>query len=271
MAARSRYPRGMQGKQLLKWYRMQASSIRTASTAAKILCVLMAFCQPSLATDHFYFTYPDRASLLADGWDFLAHTVAGDARNTEQTTGAVVSYDQMAHPGVLRIPVDTGDLWGSANNTRKSLFRNLPSNCMSMRLKLSFAPTQNYQEAGLTVYQDDENYVQIIRGFSNRDQVLFNSERDGSPVTVVTTGLTQTALYLRLDRDVPTDTISAAYSVDGTNWTTLGSIIQHLINPRFAITSGGSPGGFPNADLSWAEIDQDPNHPPTYLNIYPAN
>ncbi|HYR44570.1 MAG TPA: Ig-like domain-containing protein, partial [Terriglobia bacterium] len=231
----------------------------------------MAFCQPSLATDHFYFTYPDRASLLADGWDFLAHTVAGDARNTEQTTGAVVSYDQMAHPGVLRIPVDTGDLWGSANNTRKSLFRNLPSNWMSMRLKLSFAPTQNYQEAGLTVYQDDDNYVQIIRDFSDGNEVSFNSEQNGAPVTLVSTSLTQTTLYLRLNRDVTTDTISASYSVDGTNWTALGSIVQRLINPRFAITSGGSLDGFPNADLSWAEVDADPNSPPTYLNIYPGN
>ena len=79
----------------------------------------------------------------------------------------MVSYDQAAHPGLLRIPADTGDLWASLNNTRNSLFRNLPANWTSIRLKLSFAPTQNYQQAGLLAYQDDDNYVQICRIYEN--------------------------------------------------------------------------------------------------------
>ena len=77
---------------------------------------------------HYNFTYPDRSSLLADGWDFIAVTPSNGSRNTEQTSGAVVSYDQQAHPGVLRIPVDAGYIWGTTpNNTRNTLFRNLPS------------------------------------------------------------------------------------------------------------------------------------------------
>src|SRR6266545_4929519 len=90
------------------------------------LGLIACFPEKTLAATHYDFTYPDRASLLADGWSFIAVAPSGAFRDTEQTTGAVVSYDQTAHLGVLRIPADTGDLWESLNNTRNSLFRNLP-------------------------------------------------------------------------------------------------------------------------------------------------
>jgi hypothetical protein len=60
---------------------------------------------------HYDFSYPNRSSLLADGWDFIAVTPTGGSRNTEQTSSNIVSYDQSLHPGVLRIPTDVGDLW----------------------------------------------------------------------------------------------------------------------------------------------------------------
>ena len=238
--------------------------------SARALCMLLSLCLPALATTHIDFTYPDRATFLAAGWGFTAQSVAGATRNTEQTSGAVVSYDQIAHPGVLRVPVSSGDLWGGANNTKNSIFHGLPSNWSSLRLKLSFAPSSNYQEAGLTVYQDDDNYVQVIRDFSGGNEVSFNWEQNGTPITLTSIKVSQTSLYLRLNRDVGSETISGFYSLDGTNWIQAGSVVQHLINPQMAVTSGGSNGGLPNADLSWVEIDVDPNYLPTYLNVYPT-
>src|SRR6185436_10379848 len=130
-------------------------------------------------TNRYYFTYPDRSSLLAAGWDFLARTAAGTARNTEQPTGAVVDYNQTTHPGLLRIPVDTGDLWATTNNSRNSVFRNLPTNWTSIRLKLSFAPTQNYQQAGLLAYQNDDNYVGVTRTYNSGNKVRLFREAAG--------------------------------------------------------------------------------------------
>jgi regulation of enolase protein 1 (concanavalin A-like superfamily) len=210
-------------------------------------------------TGHYDFNYPDRASLIAAGWDFLARTPSGAARNTEQTTGAVVSYDQVAHLGILRIPVDTGDLWAGLNNTRNTLFRDLPSNWVSIRLKLSFAPTQNYQQAGLLAYQDDNNYVQVTRIYENGNNVTFAREVNGSASIVK--AVTQTAtsnLHLRLDRDMATESITAYYSLDGAAWISLGGVVQTINNPRLAIFVGASPSGFPNADLSWAEVSLSP-------------
>ena len=63
-------------------------------------------------------------------------------------------------------------------------------------------------------------------------------------------------LHFRLDRDIATGTITSYYSLDGSAWTLVGSIVQSLNNPRLAIVVDGdeSPGGYPNADIAWAEI-----------------
>ncbi|WP_020157548.1 beta-xylosidase family glycoside hydrolase [Methylobacter marinus] len=228
-------------------------------------------------TVHDDFTYPDRTSLLADGWDFLARTASGGTRNTEQTSGAVVSYDQTAHPGVIRIPVDTGDVWEDANDTRNSLFRNLPANWTSIRLKLqSFSPTQDYQQAGLLAYQDDDNYVQVTRIYNGGNRINFAHELNGSPTDLNSVSVSATSnLHFRLDRNPATGDISGYYSLDGANWTSLGSVVQTLNNPRFAIVTGASPGGFPNADIAWAEVitsaESNPTLTPQSIAVTPAN
>ena len=204
---------------------------------------------------HYDFTYPDRTSLLEVGWDFDAVTASGSIRNTEQTTGAVVSYDQAAHPGVLRIPCDVGDLWRSSNNTRNTLFRDLPANWTSIRLKLSFAPTQNYQQAGLVAYQNDDNYVLVTRNFSNGNYMTFAREAQRSASIVKEARETSTqGLVLRLDRELVTEKLTGYYSLDGASWVSLGAVTQALTNPRLGIFVGASPSGFPPADIQWAEV-----------------
>jgi len=206
-------------------------------------------------TVHYDFTYPDRASLLAAGWDFLARTASGAVRNTEQTSGAVVSYDQVAHPGLLRIPVDTGDLWGNMNDTRNTVFRNLPTDWTSLRLKIaSFAPTLYWQQAGLAVYQDDDNYVYVDRIYNGGQSISSSRDVAGVPSIMDSDGVSaRTNLYFRLDRQAG-DVISAYYSLDGTSWVLSGTVTQALSNPRLGIITASSPSGFPNADIAWAEV-----------------
>jgi glucose/arabinose dehydrogenase/regulation of enolase protein 1 (concanavalin A-like superfamily) len=207
-------------------------------------------------SNHYDFNYSNRSSLLAAGWDYLARTATGVNRNTEQITGAIPDFNQSTHPGVLRIPADVGDLWGSVNNTRNSLFRDVPANWISLRLKLAFAPTQNYQQAGLVVYQNDDNYVQITRIFNGDNKISFARELAGAGAVLASAAVTTTAnLHLRVDRDLATGRISGSYSSNGTSWTTVGSgVVQTVNNPRLGIIIGASPGGFPNADLAWAEV-----------------
>jgi hypothetical protein len=212
------------------------------------------------AQEHFNFNYTDRSSLLLDNWDFIARSPLGVPRNTEQSTGAVVSYDQQVHPGVLRIPVDIGDLWEGINSTRNTLFRDLPSDWTSIRLKIAFFdPVQGNQQATLVAYQDDDNYVQISRTFEVFNRIMFTSEADGKAINLNSVDESSTAnLYLRLDRYPDTQNITSYYSLDGIGWTEVGNVVRTLSNTRLAIEVGASPGGFPNADIAWAEVSVQP-------------
>ncbi|MGC3956803.1 MAG: MBG domain-containing protein [Verrucomicrobiota bacterium] len=165
----------------------------------------------------------------------------GTVRDTEITDtnqGAVISYDQGAHPGSLRIQTDVGDQFGNFNTSRNCLFRSLPTNWWSLRFKLTFAPVQDTDQAHLTLYQDDNNYVQL--------GLVYNTGLGGLAVPFVTevngvadhvwTNLTATTnIYLRMDRNFGNQDITGFYSVDGTNWVNLGVYPQSLVNPRVEI------------------------------------
>src|SRR5207244_4170575 len=61
------------------------------TNSPRTVAVSFSVSAPSVGPARTDFTYSDRATLRADGWDFLARTSSGGTRNTEQTTGRVVS------------------------------------------------------------------------------------------------------------------------------------------------------------------------------------
>jgi hypothetical protein len=214
-----------------------------------------------LATNSLGFTYTNRTALLADGWSYLATSPGGAARNTEITNtaaGALVSYDQAAHPGTLRIPCDVGDLWGSANNTRNSLFRSLPANWVSLRLAFAFSPAANYQQAHLALYQNDDTYFQAGVAFNSGEKVAVDQESGGSPTTLFATGFAGSTAQVRLDRQLSSGSVAALYSADGTTWNSLGQAAPGLPNPRLGIWVGGAQvawtTGAPVCDLQRLDI-----------------
>src|SRR5208283_1379494 len=128
-----------------------------------------------LATNSIYFTYTNRSALVADGWSLTATNGVGAARNTEitDTNVGVILYAQTngSLGTVLRVPCDVGDVWEAANNTRNALFHSLPANWVSLRLALAFAPSQDYQQAQLALYQDDDDYVEVDRAHNTYNDV----------------------------------------------------------------------------------------------------
>ncbi len=227
------------------------------------------------ATNTYPFSaYTNRPALLADGWSFIARSANGGLRDTEITdtnVGAVVSYDQNLHPGVIRIPADVGDFWGGFNNSRNSLFRNLPTNWVSVRLKHSFAPTQNTQQINLLAYQDDDNYVAVSHSFNGIEQIAMANEQGFHSTPVGSIGVTAVGLHLRLVRDLDTGNVTGYYSQDGSGWSPVGTTWQALINPKVAIFVGGSPSGFPNASLEQLEIVTQDDPPLAQFMLQPQN
>jgi hypothetical protein len=201
---------------------------------------------------------------LADGWSFVATAPGGTSRNTEITNpanGAVISYDQTAHPGILRIPCDTGDLCGSANSSRNSLFRTLPTNWLSLRLAFSLAPTVNFQQAQMGLYQDDDDYLEtgvIYSSYLGGEANTMSLEQGGSLAILGAVASAATNLLLQLNRSQADNSIASSFSTDGVSWTFLGTNGQTFANPRLAIWTGGSPAAgtnnLPNCDLNRLEV-----------------
>jgi len=232
-----------------------------------------------LSTNTLSFGYPDRAALLADGWSLVATRANSFPRKTEVTDpaqGALIDYDQAAHPGVLRIPCDVGDLWGGFNNTRNTLFRNLPGNWFSVQFALAFVPTSNYQQVHLALYQDDDNYVQSGFAYNNFGRAALDREFGGQAVTVNAPAMSGGDLRLGLVRDFASGSIDGLFSNDrGTNWLDLGMVYQTLANPRLCIWVGGSPApytnGMPVCDLRSLTVIRSNAVPPvlTYQLVSP--
>jgi len=235
----------------------------------------------SSLTNTFIFDYESRVALLQAGWNFFATWPDGTSRDTEITNtadGALVSYDQNAHPGMLRIPCDVGDLWGSLNSSRNSLFRGLPTNWVSMQLALALAPTIDFQQVHLAVYQDDDNFVQAGFAYNSGLGGLVTTliwEFDGTPNHYFQALNPVTSIRLRLDRDSRNGDITQLYSVNGTSWTSLGTTNQMLVNPRLCIWVGGSPvswtNGLPSCDLQRLDVVlTNPAAPPISYRLVDA-
>lgn len=231
-------------------------------------------CGAKAATNTVHFNYGSRSALLADGWTFLARTGPGQTRNTETTAGTIppdVSYDQGLHPGVLRVPVGGGDLWETYNSSQNTLIRQLATNWTSVRLALSFAPTQNTEQVNLLVYQDDDNYVSVGRAYNNGHTVSLVNELGRNPIAIGSSVVSEsdTNLHLRLDRNLATGNVTGYYSTNGTNWTNLGQTWQTLINPKVCLFVGGAAAPHVNADFDRLDVITADVVPSAVLRIQP--
>ncbi|MGA2786455.1 MAG: YDG domain-containing protein, partial [Verrucomicrobiota bacterium] len=220
-----------------------------------------------MTTNTIVFNYADRNALTNDGWNFIATNPDGSPRNTE--TNPAVLYNPL--PGSLGVPCDVGDLFGTDyNNTRNSLFRSLPTNWASLRVKLSLDPTVDVDQAHLTVYQDDDNYLEV--------GLAYNTGLGGEVVTMVTetNGVAThfwtivfwyeggpgspavTNIFLRLDKIPNTSDINGFASLDGSTWALIGRFSQGLLNPRLALWASSTSVPYTNGISPicyWQQLD----------------
>jgi beta-xylosidase len=132
------------------------------------------------------------------------------------------------NPGYMQITTDATHITNT--NVTNLLVQPAPVGSYSIETKLGFTPTQNYQIAGLLIYQDDNNWMQLGRAFCNNssgcvgDGVYFdsviNGNLDGSNFATVLNPL-PTNVYLKIARQGTQ--YSGYLSLDGTNWGLIGN------------------------------------------------
>jgi regulation of enolase protein 1 (concanavalin A-like superfamily) len=145
------------------------------------------------------------------------------------------------------------------------LLRELPSSDFEIATLVHFTPTSNYQFAGLFIYQDDQNIVQLGRSFCDRPDICvgngiyFDSISDVIESTAVMTTNPSTA-YLRLRHEGTTYT--GYYSEDGESWTLLGQHISNINPTQVGLMAGQALEVETTADFEYFTMETLPSASP---------
>jgi beta-xylosidase len=135
-------------------------------------------------------------------------------------------------PGYLRIITQTGGIYGSTEKPKNLLLMPAPEGDFRIVTKCTIDPTENFQYAGLMVYQGRNNYVQINRAFTDGNSFNFDIEANGTPINKRVPA-SATTFYLRITKHG--DTYTGDYSLDGEAWTTVGQGTAALAGPKVGI------------------------------------
>ena len=124
-------------------------------------------------------------------------------------------------------------------------------------IKLSATPSASYQQAGLVVFEDIDNYIKLDYEYSGSNTGFrFFNTANGEMATVGSANISGlTELYLRLTKEGSRYT--AYYSTDGVAFTELASTIAAYMNPRIGLlASNGAPSqaGSINATFTYLKV-----------------
>nr|WP_265736703.1 PQQ-dependent sugar dehydrogenase [Peterkaempfera griseoplana] len=188
---------------------------------------------------------------------------------------SVVRQDQnlKVTGGNLVIPTSDTDIYSAGGNTPDIVLQPAPSGAWQATTKLTLPADRSYQQAGLVLYGDDDNYAKLVyegRATNGPDagQNIFQfiREENGDPheVSASNTGALGAAypqtVYLRITSDG--SNITAAYSADGSTFTTMPETkpIAGIGNPRIGLVSLAGNGTTPPVDAAfdWFHLTPDP-------------
>ena len=127
--------------------------------------------------------------------------------------------------GKLTLPAAHGDFFQNAANTNPNiLLQPAPSGPWTMSTRLTFDPNENFEQAGLLVYGDDNNYVKADYVYSSARVLEFLRETAGTAAGFdgsVNIATKPTTVELRIVSDGTT--LRAYYRFDGDpGWTSFG-------------------------------------------------
>jgi beta-xylosidase len=160
------------------------------------------------------------------------------------------------HPGYLRIITQTGGIYESNEKQKNLLLMPAPKGDFRIVTKCTIDPMENFQYAGLMVYQGRNNYVQINRAFTDGNSFNFDIEANGTPINKRVSA-PATTFYLRITKCG--DTYTGDYSLDGETWTTVGQGTASLVGPKVGICAANNLPGKPQipADFDFFTLYSD--------------
>ncbi len=169
----------------------------------------------------------DFNGVLASGWDWIDEDR--------------MHWSLQDTPGALRI-VTQGQSLSGPGKPRNVLVRDVPVSDFEIVTKVIFDPHDNFQQAAILIYQDDDNVVLLKRGFCGirgcpgsgvfldnmiKDELDFGNH----PQTPVSSSTT----WLRLRKEG--NLYIGFYSSDGQIWQELGRVENPLTPAKVGLTA----------------------------------
>jgi beta-xylosidase len=158
-----------------------------------------------------------------------------------------------ALPGFLRIT--------TTEQNNNFLFRTRPAGQdWWIETKVLFTPSQNFQFAGLSIYQDDRHSIALHRAFAAPgacphcagNAIYFDVNMGDDAQNFVLTPEAEGIIYLRMVREGPQ--YRALASENGTDWTQVGQVVVPDFEPsRIGLRAGNNLQ--PNASQIPADFD----------------
>lgn len=160
-----------------------------------------------------------------------------------------------ASPGNLRIITQAGGVYGTQNNQKNILIALAPARDFEMSTRVTFFPTQNFQYAGIQVYQDDDNYIQLNWAYVISGTVVDLDREIGGTVTNIQVPAPAVAtLYLKLERTG--NQYTGYYSTNGSTWTEVGLHTAVLYGAKVSLAAANNdPAAEIPADFDWFKLE----------------
>ncbi len=189
----------------------------------------------------------------------------GNALDTNRWTVQRSLDDFQVRNGMLELPIDNGSMYGAGTSAKNIITQATPSGEWTVTAKVSAQLTENYHQAGLRVWSDDDNWasVHMISAGGQRD-FEFIYESNGNPRNEAADKLggipadAPATYYVRIHSDGTQ--LTAFYSYDGDTFLPVGrpAPLSTFSNPRIGPTAlSDSAPTKPLAYFDWIRFDPD--------------
>ena len=167
-----------------------------------MLTLTLASAMPALAADY----KADFSKALDKGWSFVREDKA----------------EWRLKEGNLQLLAQPSNIWGKRNNkTENFLLRALPGPKSTVEVTVHFNPRKEYEQAGLMLYLDDDNYIKFDRELYGGQSCTLVLESKAKPKVVKKIPFREGPLRLRLE--IAAGKVKAMVKAPGgKEWTTHG-------------------------------------------------
>ena len=191
---------------------------------------------------------------------------SGNALDTNRWTVLRSNDTFEVADGQLRLPIDNGSIYGPGTSAQNIIVQDTPEGAWEVTAKITAEQlTENYHQAGLRVYSDDDNWasVHMISAGGQRD-IEFIYEADGAPRNEAADKLggvpatAPTTYYVRIVSDG--QQLTAFYSFDGDTFEPVGrpAPLSTFADPRIGpVALSDTAPSVPDAFFDWIRFEPD--------------